>query len=72
MTHLFIWRTEIIFGCTIPGKKACNLDELSSGEKCLAALALSFALNTSPWLLLDEFDAYLDADNCVKVIVKTS
>mmetsp|Transcript_54962 Transcript_54962/g.129875 ORF Transcript_54962/g.129875 Transcript_54962/m.129875 type:complete len:704 (+) Transcript_54962:109-2220(+) len=49
-----------------PGKKYMDMENLSGGEKSLAALALLFAIHSfkpSPFLVLDEVDAALDARN---------
>jgi len=49
-----------------PGKKVYRLEALSGGEKSLAALAFIFAIQEykpSPFYLLDEADANLDALN---------
>lgn len=49
-----------------PGKQVKNLNQLSDGERALAALAFTFAmfeLNPSPICILDEVDAPLDTNN---------
>lgn len=49
-----------------PGKRNANIQQLSGGEKAMAAVALIFAifqLNPSPVCLLDEVDAPLDDAN---------
>ncbi len=46
-----------------PGKKNCNIRQLSGGEKSLTAVALVFALfrlNPAPFCMLDEVDSQLD------------
>lgn len=46
------------------------MDNLSGGEKTIAALALLFAIhsrNPSPFFVLDEIDASLDNTNILKV-----
>jgi chromosome segregation ATPase len=48
-----------------------DLDQLSGGEKSIASLALQYALaicSNSPFLVLDESDAYLDANNAMKLL----
>ena len=48
-----------------------DLDQLSGGEKSIASLALQYALaicSNSPFLILDESDAYLDANNALKLL----
>ena len=50
-----------------PGKRVVyDVQQLSGGEKTVAALALLFAMieiKRPPVLLLDEVDAFLDAEN---------
>ncbi|MES1906310.1 MAG: Structural maintenance of chromosomes protein 1, partial [Paramarteilia canceri] len=66
------------FSCVAPGKRFTRLENLSGGEKTLAALALVFSLgqagyqkdcdNEQPSLfILDEVDAALDAANVQKL-----
>ncbi|GAB4822702.1 hypothetical protein N2152v2_009748 [Parachlorella kessleri] len=53
-----------------PGKRYREMDQLSGGEKTVAALALLFAIHSyqpSPFFVLDEIDAALDATNVVRV-----
>ena len=43
-----------------------DLDQLSGGEKSIASLALQYSIaltSKSPFLVLDETDAFLDAEN---------
>ena len=50
----------------LPGKKLVNIQQLSGGEKTLAALALIFTffnITPAPFILLDEVDAALDDTN---------
>lgn len=47
------------------------MEQLSGGEKSIASLALQYALavsSRSPFLILDESDAYLDAGNVGKLL----
>ena len=60
----------IAYNCIAPGKRFRPMDNLSGGEKTIAALALLFALhssNPSPFFVLDEIDAALDNTNIAKV-----
>jgi len=53
-----------------PGKRFRDMDQLSGGEKTVAALALLFAIhscNPAPFFVLDEVDAALDGANVNKV-----
>ncbi|EME26732.1 structural maintenance of chromosome (SMC ATPase family) [Galdieria sulphuraria] len=53
-----------------PAKRFRDMEQLSGGEKTLAALALIFAIQAyrpSPFIVLDEVDAALDRDNLDKV-----
>eukprot|EP00871_Galdieria_phlegrea_P002689 jgi/Galph1/3420/GphlegSOOS_G2095.1 len=53
-----------------PSKRFRDMDQLSGGEKTLAALALIFAIQSyrpAPFVILDEVDAALDRDNLSKV-----
>jgi structural maintenance of chromosome 1 len=53
-----------------PGKRFMDMVNLSGGEKTVAALALIFAINSykpAPFIVLDEVDAALDAQNVDKV-----
>ncbi|TGZ79951.1 RecF/RecN/SMC protein [Ascodesmis nigricans] len=53
-----------------PTKRFRDMEQLSGGEKTMAALALLFAIHSyqpSPFFVLDEVDAALDAANVVRV-----
>jgi structural maintenance of chromosome 1 len=53
-----------------PMKRFRDMEQLSGGEKTVAALALLFAIHAfkpSPFFVLDEIDAALDAANVSKV-----
>ena len=53
-----------------PMKRFRDMDQLSGGEKTMAALALLFAIHTyqpAPFFVLDEVDAALDAQNVANV-----
>ncbi|MDP2438417.1 MAG: hypothetical protein Q8P67_21960, partial [archaeon] len=53
-----------------PGKVFSEIQHLSGGEKTLAALALRFAIHSfspSPFFVLDEVDAALDAKNVTQL-----
>ncbi|GMH41446.1 hypothetical protein BSKO_09356 [Bryopsis sp. KO-2023] len=54
-----------------PGKRYRQVEQLSGGEKTVAALALLFSIHSfhpSPFFVLDEIDATLDASNVSKVV----
>ena len=60
----------VSYNCVAPGKRFRPMDNLSGGEKTIAALALLFAIhsrNPSPFFVLDEIDAALDNTNISKV-----
>ncbi|XP_041794643.1 structural maintenance of chromosomes protein 1B [Chelmon rostratus] len=60
----------INYSCVAPGKRFMSIDNLSGGEKAIAALALVFAIQSfqpAPFLILDEVDASLDNSNIGKV-----
>ncbi|XP_038164961.1 structural maintenance of chromosomes protein 1B [Cyprinodon tularosa] len=60
----------INYHCVAPGKRFMSMDNLSGGEKAIAALALLFAINSfrpAPFFILDEVDAALDNTNIGKV-----
>ncbi|ELP90891.1 structural maintenance of chromosomes protein, putative [Entamoeba invadens IP1] len=53
-----------------PFKRFHDLEQLSGGEKTIAALALLFAIQSfypSPFFILDEIDAALDVQNVLQV-----
>ncbi|KAM4748691.1 structural maintenance of chromosomes protein 1B [Rhinophrynus dorsalis] len=58
------------YNCVAPGKRFMPMDNLSGGEKAVAALALVFAIHSfrpAPFFILDEVDAALDNTNIGKV-----
>lgn len=58
------------YQATPPMKKFREIEYLSGGEKTVAALALLFTINKfkpSPFFVLDEIDAALDATNVIRV-----
>ncbi|KAL3149139.1 hypothetical protein ABBQ32_001975 [Trebouxia sp. C0010 RCD-2024] len=60
----------IKFTAMPPSKRFREMEQLSGGEKTVAALALLFAIHTyqpSPFFVLDEIDAALDASNVARV-----
>ncbi len=64
------WKAGITYQTIPPTKRLWNFDQLSGGEKSLASLALIFAIQAfkpSPFFVLDEIDAALDAQNVEKV-----
>ena len=53
-----------------PMKRFRDMEQLSGGEKTIAALALLFAIHSyqpSPFFVLDEVDAALDNTNVAKI-----
>ncbi|KAG8579905.1 hypothetical protein GDO81_011089 [Engystomops pustulosus] len=57
------------YNCVAPGKRFMPMDNLSGGEKSVAALALVFAIHSfrpAPFFILDEVDAALDNSNIGK------
>lgn len=53
-----------------PGKRFLDMEQLSGGEKTIAALALLFALHSyrpAPFFILDEIDAALDNANVQRI-----
>uniref|UniRef100_A0A667Y169 Structural maintenance of chromosomes protein n=1 Tax=Myripristis murdjan TaxID=586833 RepID=A0A667Y169_9TELE len=60
----------ISYSCVAPGKRFMAMEDLSGGEKAIAALALVFAIHSfrpAPFFVLDEVDAALDNTNINKV-----
>ncbi|BAM80064.1 sister-chromatide cohesion complex Cohesin, subunit SMC1 [Cyanidioschyzon merolae strain 10D] len=60
----------IRFSVMLPAKRFREVDQLSGGERSLAALALVFALRDfqkCPFLIMDEIDAALDPANLSRV-----
>ncbi|MEN2499289.1 MAG: Structural maintenance of chromosomes protein 1B [Marteilia pararefringens] len=64
----------VLFSCIVPGKHYTYMENLSGGEKSLAALSLIFAIAHAakngrkyPLFILDEVCAALDADNVRKL-----
>ncbi|XP_017285706.1 structural maintenance of chromosomes protein 1B [Kryptolebias marmoratus] len=60
----------INYNCVAPGKRFMSMENLSGGEKAIAALALLFAIHSfrpAPFFILDEVDAALDNTNIGKV-----
>lgn len=60
----------ISYNCIAPGKRYRPMDNLSGGEKTVAALALLFAIHSyqpAPFFVLDEIDAALDNTNITRV-----
>lgn len=57
----------VIYSPTPPGKRCMyEMEQLSGGEKTIAALSLLFAIRAahpSPFYILDEVDAFLDVEN---------
>ncbi|MES1907264.1 MAG: hypothetical protein MHM6MM_000420 [Cercozoa sp. M6MM] len=64
------WKHGVLFNAQPPGKRFSDIEALSGGERTVAALALLFALHSfeqSPFFVLDEVDAALDAENVDRV-----
>ena len=63
--------SPIIFDFCPPGKRhGVDIEMLSGGEKTMAALAFLFALVQvvrPPLLIMDEIDAFLDAENVAEI-----
>lgn len=63
-------KSGIRYSVQPPGKQFRDMQQLSGGEKTIAALALLFALRAhrpSPFFLMDEVDAALDNNNVFKL-----
>eukprot|EP00879_Flechtneria_rotunda_P007607 GHRR01007978.1.p1 GENE.GHRR01007978.1~~GHRR01007978.1.p1 ORF type:complete len:1008 (+),score=459.35 GHRR01007978.1:1304-4327(+) len=61
---------KVTYTAMPPTKRFRDMDQLSGGEKSVAALALLFAIHSyrpSPFFVLDEVDAALDATNVARV-----
>lgn len=64
------YKAGVRFTAMPPNKRYMEMDQLSGGEKSVAALALLFTIHSyrpSPFFVLDEIDAALDATNIGKV-----
>lgn len=64
------YRSGVRYTAMPPKKRFRDIDQLSGGEKTLAALALLFSLhsfNSAPFFILDEIDAALDIQNVNRV-----
>jgi structural maintenance of chromosome 1 len=64
------YKGGIKFNAMPPMKRFRDMEQLSGGEKTVAALALLFAINSfrpSPFFVMDEVDAALDNVNVQKV-----
>eukprot|EP01132_Coremiostelium_polycephalum_P002140 gene2140-2638_t len=62
---------SIKFTCIPPNKRFQEMDQLSGGEKSVAALAFLFSLQgfkSTPFLILDEIDAAFDTINVLKLV----
>ncbi|PWN33846.1 putative SMC1-chromosome segregation protein [Meira miltonrushii] len=60
----------VLYTAMPPTKSFRGIDQLSGGEKSVAALALLFAIHSykpAPFFVLDEVDAALDAQNVARV-----
>ena len=60
----------IKFSAMPPMKRFRDMEQLSGGEKTVAALALLFSIHSfhpSPYFVMDEIDAALDKSNVTKV-----
>ncbi|KYQ90772.1 structural maintenance of chromosome protein [Tieghemostelium lacteum] len=59
------------FSVIPPNKRFQEIDQLSGGEKSVAALAFTFSLQgfkSTPFLILDEIDAAFDTENVLKLL----
>ncbi|KAJ3036857.1 Structural maintenance of chromosomes protein 1 [Rhizophlyctis rosea] len=64
------YNSGVKFHAMPPGKRFREMEQLSGGEKTVAALALLFAIHSyqpAPFFVLDEVDAALDNTNVAKV-----
>lgn len=65
------FESPIIFDFCPPGKRhGVDMEMLSGGEKTVAALAFVFAMVQvvrPPLLIMDEVDAFLDAENVADI-----
>lgn len=65
------FESQIVFDFCPPGKRhGSDIEQLSGGEKSIAALSFVFALvavKKPPLMILDEVDAFLDSDNVLFV-----
>ena len=64
------YNSGVRFSAMPPTKRFRDMDQLSGGEKTMAALALIFAIHSyrsSPFFILDEVDAALDKTNVEKM-----
>lgn len=61
------FESQVMFDFCPPGKRhGSDMDQLSGGEKSIAALSFIFALakiSAPPLVILDEVDAFLDVEN---------
>jgi len=65
------YRGGVKYNAMPPLKRFRDIEQLSGGEKTVAALALLFAIHSykpSPFFVLDEIDAALDNHNIAKVV----
>eukprot|EP01079_Euglenida_sp_SAG-EU17-18_P007700 gene7700-186_t len=65
------WSSGVFYSSTPPNKHYRDLEQLSGGEKTISALALLYtvqAIRPSPFFILDEIDAHLDAVNVDHVL----
>lgn len=64
------YNTGVRYHAMPPMKRFRDMDQLSGGEKTVAALALLFAIHSyqpAPFFVLDEVDAALDAHNVARI-----
>ncbi|EGG24873.1 structural maintenance of chromosome protein [Cavenderia fasciculata] len=65
------FNSGIKYSAIPPNKRSRDMDDLSGGEKSIAALAFLFAMHKyrpSPFFILDEVDAALDSINVLKLV----